>query len=59
MGLVREPEDVNLNIQSKSLTPEEEERLSQFIQQRKQETGNRKKETLCPKKLYGSRAEQQ
>ena len=28
MGLVREPEDVNLNIESKPLTPEEEERLS-------------------------------
>lgn len=36
MGLVREPEGINLNIQSKPLTPEEE-KLSQFIKQRKHE----------------------
>ncbi len=56
MGLVREPEDVNLNIQSKSLTPEEEERLSQFIQQRKQEI--EKQKHFAQQKFYGSRAAQ-
>ena len=43
MGLIKEPEDVNLNVQSKPLTPEEEEeRLSQFIKQRKQEIQKKK-----------------
>jgi len=56
MGLIREPEDVNLNIQSKPLTPEEEEGLSQFIKQRKQEI--QKKEHLVQQKLNGSRAAQ-
>ncbi len=56
MGLVREPEEVNLNIQSKPLTPEEEERLSQFIQQRKQEI--EKQKHFAQQKFYGSRAAQ-
>lgn len=56
MGLIREPEDVNLNIQSKPLTPEEEERLSQFIKQRKQEI--EKKKHFAQQKLHGSRASQ-
>ena len=56
MGLIREPEDINLNIQSKPLTPEEEERLSQFIKQRKQEI--EKKKHFAQQKLYGSRAVQ-
>lgn len=56
MGLIREPEDINLNIQSKPLTPEEEERLSQFIKQRKQEI--EKKKPFAQQKLYNSRAAQ-
>jgi len=56
MGLIREPEDVNLNIQSKQLTPEEEERLSQFIKQRKQEIEQEK--NFAQQKLYGSQAAQ-
>lgn len=56
MGLMREPDDVNLNIQSKPLTQEEEERLSQFIQQRKQEIQKKKK--ITQQKLSGSQAAQ-
>jgi hypothetical protein len=56
MGLIREPKDVDLNIQSKPLTPEEEERLSEFIKQRKQEI--QKKKHVVQPKLYGSRASQ-
>lgn len=56
MGLIREPKDVDLNIQSKPLTPEEEERLSQFIKQRKKEI--EKKKHIAQPKLYGSRAPQ-
>ncbi|WP_158267632.1 hypothetical protein [Adhaeribacter arboris] len=54
MGLIREPDDINLNIQSKPLTREEEERLSQFIKERKQEI--EKKKHFAQQKLYGSRA---
>ena len=53
MGLIREPQDVNLNIQSKPLTPEEEERLSQFIKQRKHEIA--KKKHLAKHNLHDSR----
>ena len=56
MGLIREPEDVNLNIQSKPLTPEEEEKLSQFIKQRKQEI--QKNKHFAQQKLYSSRVSQ-
>jgi hypothetical protein len=37
MGLIREPKEVDFIIQSKPLTEEEEQRLSKFIKQRKQE----------------------
>ncbi|MGV3589297.1 MAG: hypothetical protein ACO1OF_19980 [Adhaeribacter sp.] len=57
MGLIREPEDINLNIQSKPLTPEEEERLSQYIKQRKQEI--EKKKHFAQQKIHGNRAAQQ
>ena len=53
MGIIKEPNDVNLNIQSEPLTPEEEANLSEFIRQRKQEL---KKKHFAQQKLHGSRA---
>ena len=37
MGLIREPKEVDFIIQSKPLTQEEDQCLSNFIKQRKQE----------------------
>ena len=42
MGLVREPKGIDFIIQSHPLSPEEENRLSDFIKQRKAEIKKRK-----------------
>ncbi|MBP6825347.1 MAG: hypothetical protein KA165_02210 [Saprospiraceae bacterium] len=42
MGLIKEPKGVDFIIESRPLTPEEAEGLSQFIRQRKEEMKKKK-----------------
>ncbi len=50
MGLIRETREVDFIIQSKPLTQEEEQRLSNFIKQRKQELAESSTSTTSPAK---------
>jgi len=43
MGLIKEPKGVDFIIESRPLTPEEAEELSQFIRQRKAEMKKKKR----------------
>jgi hypothetical protein len=50
MGLIREPREVDFIIQGKPWTHEEEQRLSDFITQRKQELAKSGTPTTSPAK---------